>query len=805
MKLTVNWLKQFAKCDLTPSVIADRLTMLGLEVDAVEELFPHLDQVVAARITEVRPHPDADRLVVCVAQTGNESVDIVCGAPNAREGMLTALALPGVELPGGLTIKKSKIRGQQSNGMFCSEKDLGLSEDHSGIIELGENFTLGAPLRQALGLDDTMIEIDLTPNRPDCTSVYGVAREIAGVSGCALVPPALGQLPKMTGQGLPFEVEVKEPEACPRYAARLLKNVTIAPSPPWLASRLRAVGLRPINNVVDITNYVMLEMGQPLHAFDFDLLAGSKIIVRFPRPGETMTTLDGAERDLEADMLMICDGEKPVAVAGVMGGGNSEVRPTTRNILLESACFDPKSIRRTSRRLTLNTDASYRFERGVDPQLAPWAMARAVRMMEEITGASAVDGGYDCLGQLKENPAIILRRQRTVDLLGAPYTCDQLAALLTSIEIGVEKIDEETLRVVPPSFRVDLEREIDLIEEVARLTGYNDLPSVLPQVPMAFPEVDKERQLHKAAAHAMIGQGFYEAINYSFVNEDYFDQLQLTADDPHRQVVRLLNPIAENQAIMRTMLLPGLLENVCHNINRQQTAVRLFEIGKVFQPAGEAQPREAFSLCAVLSGARYPGAAELHFGTAQVDFYDVKGAVEQLLDQLRLDSVQFTEAGIMPYAEQEEALGLMTADGQLVGMLGRIGTKVLKNFGIRQDVFFFEITLESFASHQAALPGFTPLPRFMAMKWDMAIITADEVRGKDIVDHIMAMAEPLVEAVEIFDVYSGKPIEPGLKSIGIAVQYRSADQTLDDQTVGVVHQRIIQSVLTKFKGRLREE
>ncbi len=369
--------------------------------------FPHLDRVVVARITEVRPHPDADRLVLCTAQTGKESLSIVCGAPNAKEGMLTALALPGAELPGGLIIKKSKIRGQQSAGMFCSEKDLGLSDDHGGIVELGNDFTLGATIRQALGLEDTMIEIDLTPNRPDCTSVYGVAREIAGVSCCPLVPHALGVLPALTGQGLPFEVEVEQPGACPRYAARLLTNVTIAPSPAWLASRLRAVGLRPINNVVDITNYVMLEMGQPLHAFDFDLLAGRKIVVRYPRPGETITTLDGTKRDLETDMLLICDGEKPVAVAGVMGGENSEVRPTTKNILLESACFDPVSIRRTSRRLNLSTDASYRFERGVDPQLAPKAMALAVRMMEEIAGATVVEGGFDCLAELKANPAII--------------------------------------------------------------------------------------------------------------------------------------------------------------------------------------------------------------------------------------------------------------------------------------------------------------------------------------------------------------------------------------------------------------
>jgi len=805
MKLTVNWIKQFVQCPLSPAEIAERLTMLGLEVDAVEELFPYLDKVVAARILEVKPHPDADRLVLCTADYGAEPAQIVCGAPNAEAGMLSPLALPGAELPGGMTIRKSKIRGQQSAGMFCSARDLGLGDDHSGIMVLDDSFSPGVTLRQALGLDDTMIEIDLTPNRPDCTSVYGVAREIAGNTGCSLTPPDIGELPALNGNGLPFSVEVEEPAACPRYAARLLTGVRIAPSPAWLANRLRAVGLRPINNVVDITNFVMLEMGQPLHAFDFDRLAGGRIVVRFPRPGETITTLDGVSRTLEADMLMICDGEKPVAVAGVMGGENSEVQDDTATILLESACFDAISVRRTSRRLNLNTDASYRFERGIDPQLPPRAMARAIDMMVKIAGATVVDNGFDCLGQLPEPQSIILRRKRVADLLGTSITVERIASLLNSIEIPVEKIDDQTVLVMPPSFRVDLEREVDLIEEIARLIGYNDLPSVLPQVPMAFPEEDAQRLLCKSAVRIMAAQGFFEAINYSFVSEAHSDMLGLEEEDRRRHVVRLLNPIAENQAIMRTMLLPGLIENLGRNINYQQMDVRLFEIGKVFHPEGEELPNERLQLCGVISGARYPGAARLHFGIDQVDFYDIKGAVEQLMAELRLPEISFTEEFCPPYAEAGEALRLESKGGETIGSLGRLTGKVMQNFGIRQDTYYFEIYLDGFAGARIPEPKFIPLPKFMAMQWDIAVIIENHVQGGELLGHIMDLQEPLVETAEIFDVYSGKPIEKGFKSVGIAIRYRSPEQTLDDETVGIVHQRIINSVLSTFKGRLREE
>lgn len=804
MKFTANWLKQFVDTDLSARVIADRLSMLGLEVDSVEELFPHLENVVLARITDVKRHPDSDRLVVCRAEAGGEPVTVVCGAPNARPGLVSALALPGAVMPDGTKIKKSKIRGQLSEGMFCSGRDLGLGDDHGGILELSADMPVGQSLRQAMGLDDTVIEIDLTPNRPDCTSVIGVAREVAGFAGTSLSVPDAGVLPVLDGTRQPFDVVVEAPIDCPRYAARLLRGVTIAPSPEWLKNRLLAIGQRPINNVVDITNYVMLEYGQPLHAFDFDTLVGGRIVVRHARDGEVITTLDGQQRTLESDMLMICDAERPVAVAGVMGGENSEVSDETSTVLLESAYFNPISVRRTSRRLGLSTDASYRFERGIDPHLAPLALERAVSLIVDICGATVHPGGFDCCAALPAAQPITLRVQRAVDLLGIELTAPRIAELLNSIEIPTRIIDAATLEVQPPSFRVDIEREVDLIEEIARLSGYNEIPSTLPLVPLAYPQQAPERLLRKKLVDIMCGLGFHEAINYSFGSVEHYDKLLIPADHEARKVVQLLNPIADNQAVMRTMILPGLLENVCRNLNHQVSDLRLFEIGKVFHAGDQPQPRERQILTAVLSGRHHPNSALLHYGTSTVDMADLRGVIEQLADHLMLAQISCVESSVSQlYVDPGCALEIKAGETTL-GICGRLDNKILKGFGIKQEVYFIELDLDVLVSLPQARRTFTMLPKFPAVRWDLAIVVPESVGSGHLLDHIRAMPLALVELVEIFDIYRGEPIAKGHKSIGITVQYRSAERTLDDITVGKVHQKIIDSVLSHFNGQLRE-
>jgi phenylalanyl-tRNA synthetase beta chain len=616
MKFTINWLREYIDIDLGPKEIADHLTMLGLEVDACLPCYPDLTGVVVARIVAVSPHPNADKLVLCDVDLGQERKRVVCGAPNARVGLITALALPGAVLPGGFTIKTAKIRGEESCGMLCSAQELGLAEGQAGIMELPADLTPGQNLSQAMGLVDTMIEVDLTPNRPDCASVLGIAREMGGVIGKRIMPPVKA-VPVLAGENLPFSVEVQSAGDCPRYAARLIKNVRIKPSPWWLQQRLLAVGMRPINNIVDITNFVMLEYGQPLHAFDFRKLAGSRIVVRRALPDESLVTLDGIEHPLDREMLMICDGEKPVAIAGIMGGANSEVDAETTDILLESACFAAIGIRRTASRLNMSTEASYRFERGIDPHGVPNAMERAVQLMADLAGGEIVPGGVDFREGLVDPAPITLRGGRTRALLGMDLTLDRIAGALGSIEIEAERIGDDTLLVTPPSFRVDLEREIDLIEEVARIVGYNLLPTTLPMVPMNFSEPDPFRMLRKKVANTLISLGFYEAINYSFVAPQHADLLGLAVDDVRRQSVHLLNPLAEDQSVLRTMLLPGLLENLRRNVNHQSHDVRLFEIGKVFHPCEtppensleSGQPVEPFRLAAIISGRRYPGAS----------------------------------------------------------------------------------------------------------------------------------------------------------------------------------------------------
>jgi phenylalanyl-tRNA synthetase beta chain len=804
MKFTLNWLREYLPTDLDAATIAARLSMLGLEVDAVQPLCPDLSGVVVARVESVQRHPNADKLTLCDVSVGDAVKRVVCGAPNVRAGLITAMALPGAVLPGGFTIKPTRIRGEASEGMLCSAKELGMGDDHGGIMEITAAVAPGQPIVAALGLDDTLIEVDLTPNRPDCASVIGIAREVAAFAGGTLKKP-VEKFPQLTGQGLPFSVQVEAVADCPRYAARMVRNVKIGPSPDWLRQRLLAVGLRPINNVVDITNFVMLEYGQPLHAFDFDKLAGGRIVVRKARPGETIETLDGTSRTLDPEMLLICDAERAVAVAGVMGGANSEVGNKTTTILLESACFNPVTTRRTAGRLNMNTDASYRFERGVDPQGAPVAMERAVRLMAELAGGEIVPDGIDFCDGVKPPLTITLRVGRTCDLLGMPLDAATIAKTLQSIEIGCTARDSETIMVQVPSFRVDLEREIDLVEEVARLVGYNEIPTTLPLVPMRFPERDALRSQRQELAAVMVALGFNEAVNYSFVAPQHADLLGLPPEDARRRTISLLNPLAEDQSVMRTTSLPGLLENARRNIYHQQTDVRLFELGKVFyRREAHGQPDEEERLAAVLTGRRHPGAPLLREGETKVDFFDVKGVVEELAVRLRLPQLQMVAVtAVPPYADPDLAMAIM-ANGQVIGELGRCAAAVQKGFGIKQELFYLDLSCRALLALQAAPRAFAPLPKFPAVRWDVAIVVPEQVAAGEMVAAITASGADYLEQVELFDVFQGKNIGPGLKSVALAMTYRAADRTLDDETVGKVHQKIIELLLSRFNGQLRE-
>ena len=543
MKVSLSWLRDYVDVTMPVNEIAEMLTMAGLEVEGVEDRYHYLNNIVVGRITTVTPHPNADKLKLCRVEAGADTFDVVCGAPNAQEGMLAPLALLGAELPNGMTVQQSTIRGEASYGMLCSQAELSLGTDHkSGLLVIEGDVAPGTPLNKALGLSDPVLDISLTPNRADCLSVMGIAREVAGFQGVRIkrpaieLPPAQGDIHKMTS------VTIQAPDHCPRYAARLVVDVKVAPSPFWLQDRLISVGLRPINNIVDITNYILMETGQPLHAFDFDFLEDHRIEVRTANDGEPFTTLDDKERRLEKDMLMICDGKKPVAVGGVMGGLNSEIKDHTTRVLIESAYFSPASVRRTAKRLGLSTDASHRFERGVDPEGTLYALDRAAQLMAELGQGQLIAGTVDEVGHLPKTQTIDLEADRTNILLGTDIPIAEMADLLSAIEFDVTPKDAGTLTVGIPSFRVDISRPQDLMEEIARRWGYNNIPVTYPVITSDAAEANGLRRHRNTIRSILSGMGFSEAINYSFIHGASDERLRLNEQDPRRRQLAIVNP-----------------------------------------------------------------------------------------------------------------------------------------------------------------------------------------------------------------------------------------------------------------------
>lgn len=811
MKFTLDWLYQYIEDKgVTPQELADRLTMLGLEVDSVTPLSEGLEDIAIAQITAVRKHPNADRLTLCDVNVGEEEIiQVVCGAPNVRENMFTAIARPGATLPGGLKIKKAKVRGELSYGMLCSSRELGLNDDHSGILDLQLSAQPGSKLIDALHLNDTVIEIDLTPNRPDCASVIGIAREVAAFTHQVLRHP-VEDVPELGSNDLDFSVRIDEPYLCPRYSARKLTNVVIKESPQWLQNRLTSVGMRPINNIVDITNFVMLEYGQPLHAFDCKKISDSQIIVRCPTETETtFTTLDGKEREIDPEMLMICDSKGPVAVGGVMGGLNSEVDDSTTEILLEAACFNPVSIRRTARRLNLPSEASYRFERGVDPDNVIRGLERAVQLMVELADADLAPSGIDLYPGKKDLLRLELRVKKVNDLLGIDLSADEISEYLQSIEFQAAVLDDSVLDVTVPSFRVDIEREVDLVEEIARLVGYNDIPLSMPTVVMDYPVKDSMLQLRSELADMLTSFGFTEAINYSFASPNAFDLLGLDADDARRNTVALLNPLNEEQSVLRTMLLPGLLENLQRNMNFQQTDIRLFEIGKTFHPENnDPQPVEKFYLNALLCGKRNPAQPAI-YSTELVDFFDIKGVGEAVLQRLGLlkdgTQIQFTPCASSSalYIDPDCCMEIQWNNDR-IGIIGKINDSVAKNYSIKQDVYFFELNLGVINRIERANVTFESLPRFPSVNRDIALLVPEQVAAGDLLDTVRSYDNDLVESIDIFDVYSGDKLDKGTKSVALSVSYRSKEKTLDDETVDTVHEKIVQLLMAKYDGRYRE-
>ncbi len=804
MIVTYSWLKEFVDFDFTPDDLAHRLTMAGLEVDAMEKVGEGLDSVVVARLLSVDPHPEADRLTLCRVDTGSEVLQIVCGATNHRTGDLVALAQVGSVLPGDFKIKKSKIRGCESMGMLCSERELGLAEESAGIMILPSGLAPGTPVFEALGLKDVRFELGLTPNRPDCLSVVGVAREVAAMAGSPLRLP----VPQVRESGARTAdltaVTIEEPDRCPRYAARLIRGVKIAPSPDWLVKRLEAVGQRSINNVVDVTNYILMELGHPLHAFDFNLLRGRRIVVRRALDGETFTTLDSQQRPLKGDDLVICDAEGPVALAGIMGGENSEIRPETVDILLESAYFNPMTIRRTSKRLGMHTESSHRFERGADIDMVPLALDRAAALILEVAGGEVAGGRIDVFPRALPERRLLLTARRTAEILGLELDILEIQGLLKSIGLVTalaEERHESALYVTIPAFRPDLEREIDLIEEVARLNGYEKIPVTMPagrlvalRPPLHLRQVSKAREL-------MVAAGFSEVINYSFVSPEAWDRVALAPDDARRNTVRILNPLTEEQSVMRTMLLPSLLETAARNLAYRSRDLQLFEMRPVFRlQSGDELPEERLHLAAVMCGRREPeGWAQ---SNESVDFFDLKASVETLLDAFGVVRPTWDASSGEPYLHPGKSCALM-AGGVALGVLGELHPQVQARYDLDCPIFLFELDLEALFASASPRRGFRPLSRFPDVWRDSAFLLDDEVAAQRVFD-VLAKAQPReVEEIVLFDLYRAQGIPAGKKSLAVRVRYRSVERTLTDEEISAMHGRLVQEVCKRLGAELR--
>ncbi|MFP3866861.1 MAG: phenylalanine--tRNA ligase subunit beta [Desulfobacteraceae bacterium] len=799
MRLSINWLKDYIDLTIPPEELADQLTLVGLEVEAIETLQPAFSGVVVGRVKTVERHPHADRLQVAGVDDGRHVYQVVCGAPNLKSGRLYPFAPVGGVIAGGQNIKAAKLRGIVSEGMLLAEDELGLSEDHSGLMEIPQDLEVGADLSEALALQDMILEVAITPNRPDCLSILGLAREISALLDQPLRLPrvSISEGSDKIEEGAAVAIEA--PDHCPRYAARLIRNLTVKSSPFWMRQRLQACGLRAINNLVDVTNYVLLEYGQPLHAFDFDRLQGGRIIVRLPQDQEkSFTTLDGQERFLHPETLLICDAQAPVAVAGVMGGLASEVTPATRQVLIESAYFNPRSIRRTSKRLGLSTEASYRFERGVDPQGVIDALERATQLMADLGEGEVAKGRIDVYPQPVTRPRLQLRAARTNAVLGTDLSVERLTELLRRLNMPPQMFEADTLEVQVPPYRGDLVREVDLIEEVARLHGFDHIPVSLPKVAMASRRPWKIAIMRKAAKAILLGMGFYEVITYAFQAEKLSRFLMAGTSGP-LPFVQLANPLSEEQAIMRLDLIPGLLETMRKNAAHSIYDLKIFELSKIFIPRpGEQLPEEKLMLAGLMSGFRQTPAWNVK--EELLDFFDLKGAVETLLSGLLVPQVGFQPAPHLAFLQDRARV--FSADLEL-GFLGELEPEVGKQFDLKSPAWIFNLEFDRLSQVAQEFATFTPLPRYPAVYRDLALVLDDSISTAQVLSAIYRYGEPWVVEANLFDVYTGPPIPDGKRSLAFHLCYQDHERTLTDHEVNQQHEALIQNLQRQFRAELR--
>ncbi len=799
MQVSLKWLKEFVDIELGVDELAHQLTMLGLEIEKVTRPGAEIKNVVIGKILEIKPHPDADKLVVCQTDIGESNpLQIVCGAKNMKAGDIVPTAVIGATLPGGFEIARRKMRGIESQGMMCSARELGLGKDHDGLLILPADLPIGADAIPLLALDDVIYEIEVTPNRGDWAGMIGVARELAAYFKLPLRLPDATCLETGESAESFSTVTNDAPDLCARYVARIVTDVAQAATPLWMAQRLAHAGQRMVNPTVDITNYVMLETGQPLHAFDLDRLQENRIVVRRAKAGETIRTIDSEIRTLRDDMLVIADAKCPVAIAGVMGGIDSEVGENTRRILFESAWFAPSSIRKTARALGMNTEASQRFQRGADVEMAAWACDRVAQLASQICSAKVASGRIDSYPAPTEPIEISLRWTRTNALLGTVIAPDTQKAILERLSFKVTNSSDAACTIRVPSWRHDATREADLIEEVARMYGYDNIPATVPRVrksEMVYaPEENKTRKLRRY----LVSLGLTEMMNLTFSSPEEISKAGLgTSSD---NLVMLQNPLAETSSAMRPSLIPSLLNAASLNIRRGARRLHAFEIGHVYRPSstGEDQPSESARIGIVLTGLR----EDEHWGREKsiVDIYDCKGVLENIFNQLRLTPIWSsfnTDTFTVGHAAKAEI------DGVSAAWYGQVATDVLEKFGIEQDVFLAEVVLDKVLCKQSENVVFRPFSSFPPSMRDMALLVDTSVAAETLLDNVRKSAGKLLQDVRIFDVYAGKQVPVGKKSIALSLIFQSQERTLTDKDTQKAWDQILKSLQEKCGATLR--
>lgn len=799
MNISLNWLREYIELDVGVDELCDKMTMLGLEIEAVERPGDEILDVVVGEILSIDPHPDADKLVVCKTSVGEgEPLQIVCGAKNMKVGDRVPTAVVGATLPGGFKIGKRKMRGLESQGMMCSPSELGLGEDHDGLLILDEPLEVGQDIRPALGLDDVVLEIEVTPNRNDWSSMIGVARELSAAYGVPFkVPEVTLRESAATKAADLSSVTIEDPDLCPRYVGRILTGATIAPSPPWLAQRLIAAGQRPINNVVDITNFVLMETGHPLHAFDLDKLQERRIVVRRARENEVIKTIDQENRSLTSEILIIADAKAPVAVAGVMGGFDTEVGEGTTSIFLESAYFEPRSIRKTARRLNMISEASQRFQRGADPEMALYAANRAAQLLQEIARADVAAGTLDEYPNPLPQKKIGLRFARTNLLLGADIRADDQRAMVASLGFEILSDEGDSITVGVPTWRHDASQEADLIEEVARLYGYDNIGVTLPRVHRTENVFAPHHRALRDLRNHLVGLGLTEAVNWTFTAPEEVQKARLGETD--QSMVTIENPLSENQATMRSSLIPGLLKTASYNLRKNHKDLMAFEIGPVFQPVdGEELPTQRTALGIVLSG----NSSEKHWSRPQhgLDFYDLKGyaeAVSEFFDA----TASFTPSDAPLFAPGH--CGTVTYGKSEVGTLGLVSNPVLKAFDIEQPCYILQFVLDPLLALDTKPAQFATIPAYPPSLRDMAVVVQNDVPAGDILDLARKSGGKLLQAVDLFDIYTGKQVPEGKKSVALSLLFQSEERTLTDKDTQKAWDKILRKLKEKHGAELR--